>query len=81
MSRIALTDLDAVMAIARRGTFRAAAIELGVSTTALSHAVAKFEASLGVRLFNRTSRSVALTDAGSCSSRAWAPRCRAFTTR
>lgn len=64
MSRIALTDLDAVMAIARRGTFRAAAIELGVSTTALSHAVAKFEASLGVRLFNRTSRSVALTDAG-----------------
>ncbi|MCF6689209.1 LysR family transcriptional regulator [Raoultella terrigena] len=64
MSRIALTDLDAVMAIARRGTFRAAAVELGVSTTALSHAVAKFEASLGVRLFNRTSRSVALTDAG-----------------
>lgn len=64
MSRIALSDLDAVMAIARRGTFRAAAIEMGVSTTALSHMVAKFEASLGVRLFNRTTRSVALTDAG-----------------
>ncbi|EMH6516953.1 LysR family transcriptional regulator [Raoultella planticola] len=64
MSRITLTDLDAVMAIARRGTFRAAAIELGVSTTALSHIIAKFEAEMGVRLFNRTTRSVGLTDAG-----------------
>ncbi|MGX2008249.1 helix-turn-helix domain-containing protein, partial [Enterobacter asburiae] len=57
MSRITLTDLDAVMAIARRGTFRAAAIELGVSTTALSHIIARFEAEMGVRLFNRTTRS------------------------
>lgn len=64
MSRITLTDLDAVMAIARRGTFRAAAIELGVSTTALSHIIARFEAEMGVRLFNRTTRSVGLTDAG-----------------
>ncbi|VTM89352.1 D-malate degradation protein R [Raoultella ornithinolytica] len=64
MSRITLTDLDAVLAIARRGTFRAAAIELGVSTTALSHIIARFEAEMGVRLFNRTTRSVGLTDAG-----------------
>lgn len=64
MSRIALTDLEAVMAIARRGTFRAAAVDLGVSTTALSHTIAKFESGLGVRLFNRTTRSVSLTDAG-----------------
>lgn len=64
MARITLTDLDAVMAIARRGTFRAAAIELGISTTALSHIIAKFEAELGVRLFHRTTRSVGLTDAG-----------------
>lgn len=64
MTRITLTNLDAVMAIARRGTFRAAALELGVSTTALSHTIAKFEAELGVRLFNRTTRSVNLTDTG-----------------
>jgi DNA-binding transcriptional LysR family regulator len=36
------------------GDLRAAAIELGVSTTALSHIIAKFEAEMGVRLFNRT---------------------------
>ncbi len=64
MSRVALTDLEAVMVIARRGTFRAAAVDLGVSTTALSHTIAKFESGLGVRLFNRTTRSVSLTDAG-----------------
>lgn len=64
MSRVTLTDLEAVMAIARRGTFRAAAVDLGVSTTALSHTIAKFESGLGVRLFNRTTRSVSLTDAG-----------------
>lgn len=58
MSRVTLTDLEAVMAIARRGTFRAAAVDLGVSTTALSHTIAKFESGLGVRLFNRTTRSV-----------------------
>lgn len=59
-----LNDLDSVVAIARRGSFRAAALDLGMSTTALSNAVAKLEASLGVRLFNRTTRSVSLTDAG-----------------
>ncbi|SMG18339.1 LysR family transcriptional regulator [Cedecea sp. NFIX57] len=64
MSRIALADIEAVQAIARRGSFRAAAIDLGVSTTALSHTLAKFEAELGVRLFNRTTRSVSLTEAG-----------------
>ncbi|WP_395489922.1 LysR family transcriptional regulator [Cedecea davisae] len=64
MSRITLADIEAVQAIARRGSFRAAAIDLGISTTALSHALAKFEAELGVRLFNRTTRSVALTEAG-----------------
>lgn len=37
---------------------------LGIATTALSHVIGRLEASLGVRLFNRTTRSVALTDAG-----------------
>lgn len=64
MYRPGLGDLDAVVAIARQGSFRRAALVLGMSTTALSHAVAKLEATLGVRLFNRTTRSVSLTDAG-----------------
>ena len=59
-----LIGLDAVLAIARRGSFRAAALELGMSTTALSNTIGKLERNLGVRLFNRTTRSVALTDAG-----------------
>src|SRR6266481_5426228 len=41
-----------------------AAAELGMSTSALSNAVAGMEASLGVRLFHRTTRSVSLTEAG-----------------
>lgn len=64
MYRTGLSDLDAVVAIARKASFRAAALELGMSTTALSNAVGKLEAGLGVRLFNRTTRSVSLTDAG-----------------
>jgi DNA-binding transcriptional LysR family regulator len=64
MSRDGLTELDAVLAIARRGSFRAAALDLGLSTTALSNLIGKLERNLGVRLFNRTTRSVSLTDAG-----------------
>jgi len=64
MDRLGLNDLDAVIAIARRGSFRAAAVDLGMSTSALSNAIGKLEANLGVRLFNRTTRSVSLTDAG-----------------
>jgi DNA-binding transcriptional LysR family regulator len=64
MEKASLTDLNAVMAITRRGTFRAAAIELNMSTTALSLAINKLEANLGVRLFNRTTRSLSLTSAG-----------------
>lgn len=56
--------LEAVQAIARRGSFRAAALDLGLSTTALSQTIARLEANLGVRLFNRTTRSVSLTEAG-----------------
>lgn len=64
MQQTNLNDLEAVIAIARRGTFRAAAIELDMSTTALSHTIARLETGLGIRLFNRTTRSVSLTDAG-----------------
>ena len=59
-----LTDFDAVLAISRKGSFRGAALDLGMSTSALSNAIAKLEGQLGVRLFNRTTRSVSLTGAG-----------------
>ncbi|WP_338240476.1 LysR family transcriptional regulator [Aurantiacibacter hainanensis] len=64
MRNYSLTDFEAVLAISRRGTFRAAALDLGMSTSALSNAIAKLEGQLGVRLFNRTTRSVSLTAAG-----------------
>lgn len=64
MSNYSLTDFDAVLAVGRRGSFRAAALDLGMSTSALSNTIARLESQLGVRLFNRTTRSVALTDAG-----------------
>ena len=52
------------MAVARHGGFRVAARELNMSSSALSHAVAALESRLGVRLFNRTTRSVALSAEG-----------------
>ncbi|MFM0285622.1 LysR family transcriptional regulator [Paraburkholderia megapolitana] len=64
MHRSGLTELEAVLAVARLGNFRAAATELGMSPSALSQAIAGIEARLNVRLFHRTTRSVALTEAG-----------------
>jgi DNA-binding transcriptional LysR family regulator len=64
MTRHSLTNLDAVLAIARKGSFRAAALDLGLSTTATSAMIGQLERKLGIRLFNRTTRSVSLTDAG-----------------
>jgi len=64
MHRTGMIDLEVILAVARRNSFRGAALELGMSTTAVSSAVAGLEARLQVRLFNRSTRSVALTDAG-----------------
>ena len=64
MDRIDLSALDSFAAIARHGNFRRAAIERGVSPSTLSQALRDLETSLGVRLLNRTTRSVALTEAG-----------------
>ncbi len=59
-----LNALNAFIAVARRRSFAAAARDLGVSTSALSQSVRQLEARLGVALLTRTSRTVALTDAG-----------------
>ena len=59
-----MAELEAVITVARTGGFRSAARELGMSSSALSHAIAALEERLGVRLFNRTTRSVALSAAG-----------------
>src|ERR1700740_2866285 len=59
-----LSELEGVLAVARHRSFRAAATELGVSTSALGQAIAALEARIGVRLFNRTTRSVSLSEAG-----------------
>src|SRR5689334_9638854 len=59
-----LNDLQAFMAVARAGGFREGARAAAGSASALSEAVRRLETQLGVRLFNRTTRSVALTEAG-----------------
>jgi len=62
--RVDLADLGYFLEIARQRNFRRAGVELGVSASALSHAIRGLEERLGVRLLNRTSRSVTLTAAG-----------------
>ena len=59
-----LDDLDAFAAVARHRSFRRAAAERGVSASTLSQALRDLEARLDVRLLNRTTRSVGLTEAG-----------------
>ncbi|ATY31061.1 LysR family transcriptional regulator [Sphingomonas psychrotolerans] len=59
-----LSELAAFDAVARHRSFRKAAEERGVTASAISHAVSNLEARVGIRLLNRTTRSVSLTDAG-----------------
>ncbi len=59
-----LAALQAFASVARCGSFRQAAAERGVSASAFSHVIRGLEDTLGVRLFNRTSRSIGLTQAG-----------------
>jgi len=62
--RIDFLGLEAFLAIAERGSFHRAATHLNLSQTALSHRMRKLEDDLGVALFTRTTRQVALTPAG-----------------
>jgi DNA-binding transcriptional LysR family regulator len=64
MDRSHLADLTAFVAVADRLSFRAAASQLGVTPSALSHSMRQLEERLSVRLLHRTTRSVSLTDAG-----------------
>ena len=64
MNELDLRDLQAFVAVARSGNFRRAAREQGLAVSSLSQRLKDLEERLGVRLLNRTTRSVALTQAG-----------------
>ncbi|KAF1018813.1 MAG: HTH-type transcriptional regulator PgrR [Paracidovorax wautersii] len=74
MSKENLNDLQAFVAVAREKSFTRAAAQLGLSRSALSHALTALEARLGVRLLTRTTRSVSTTEAGERLLNAVAPR-------
>ena len=69
-----VNDLAAFFAVAREKSFTRAAAQLGVTQSALSHTVRGLEQRLGVRLLNRTTRSVATTEAGERLIRNVGPR-------
>lgn len=64
MTRPSLNDLAAFVTVATHRSFRRAADELGAAPSTLSHAMRALEERMGVRLLNRTTRSVSPTEAG-----------------
>ena len=74
MLRENLNDLVAFMVVAREGSFTKAASQLGVSQSALSHALRSLEERLGIRLLARSTRSVSPTEAGEKLLTTLAPR-------
>jgi DNA-binding transcriptional LysR family regulator len=62
--RLNFSDFATFIAVARHKSFRAASDELGLSPSAISHSIKQLEQRLKIRLFNRTTRSVSLTEAG-----------------
>ncbi|WP_454814805.1 LysR family transcriptional regulator [Labrys neptuniae] len=64
LERTDLGDLNVFLTIVRRRSFTTAAIELGLTPSAASHAMRRLEARLGAKLLNRTSRAVSPTDLG-----------------
>ncbi|SDZ70450.1 DNA-binding transcriptional regulator, LysR family [Variovorax sp. YR266] len=74
MAKENLNDLQAFVAVARERSFTRAAAQLGLSRSALSHAMLALEARLRVRLLTRTTRSVSVTEAGARLLEAVAPR-------
>ncbi|WP_246793045.1 LysR family transcriptional regulator [Burkholderia perseverans] len=74
MPKESLNNLQAFVTVARERNFTRAAAQLGVSRSALSHAMRALEARLGVRLLTRTTRSVSPTEAGQRLLNAIGPR-------
>ena len=64
MAKPTLNELSAFIAVAEHRSFRKAADAIGMSRSALSHALLRLEQDFGVRLLNRTTRTVSLTQAG-----------------
>lgn len=64
MNRVQLSQSAVLSAVAEGRSFRKAAAELGIAPSAVSHAVSSLEASLGLRLLHRTTRSVSPTEEG-----------------
>lgn len=64
MIRENLADLQAFVAVAQARSFTRAAAQMGLSRSALSHAMTSLEGRLGIRLLTRTTRSVSVTEAG-----------------
>ncbi len=64
MDQVRLDNLEVFASIVRCGGFRAAALERGISSSALSQTINGLEEVLGIRLLNRTTRSVSPTEAG-----------------
>lgn len=64
ISRSDLADLSYFLAVAKHQSVRRASLEIGISASAVSHALKGLESRLGVRLLNRTNRSLTLTAAG-----------------
>ncbi|MGE0210899.1 MAG: LysR family transcriptional regulator, partial [Parvibaculaceae bacterium] len=65
MPRNEFGDLAAFLAVAEERSFTRAAARIGTSQSALSYTIRRLEERLGLRLFSRTTRSIALTEAGS----------------
>src|SRR5437879_11580366 len=80
MKRDDLYDVAAFAAVAEQGSFTRAAAELGMSQSALSHAMKALEERLGVRLLSRTTRSVSTTEAGETLLRSLRPAREEITT-
>ncbi|MGJ7484463.1 LysR family transcriptional regulator [Variovorax sp. LT2P21] len=74
MAKENLNDLQAFVVVARERSFTRAAAQMGLSRSALSHAMLALEARLGVRLLTRTTRSVSTTEAGARLLDTVAPR-------
>src|SRR5258706_5926731 len=63
MARIQLAELTALVAVAEHRSFTKAAAQVGIALPTMSQTIRSLEERLGVPLFNRTTRSVAVTDA------------------